>query len=125
MPNILQSFSLEAKTILITGATGGICSGVSAAHAEAGADIVSLELPNDPQSHELRRKVEATGRKLTVFECDMKDDKSIKDAFEAIWGVGIVPDILVNGAGITNIQPIEDTSVARLDAVCFVLAHMR
>ena len=42
MPSILKSFSLAGKTVIMTGATGGIGAHVSFALAEAGADIVSV-----------------------------------------------------------------------------------
>lgn len=117
MPSILDTFSLAGKTVIITGATGGIGVEVSSALADAGADIVSLELPNDPLSDNLRRAIEPTGRKLTTFDCNVKDDKSIKAAFAQMWKAGIVPDILVNGAGITRLQTVEGTTVADIDAV--------
>lgn len=114
---ILDLFSLKDKNVIITGATGGIGLEVTIALAQAGADIVSIEMPRDPSSLELRRAIEATGRRLNVFECNIKDHQSIKETFAAIWNSGIVPDILVNCAGITRIKTIEDTSVQDIDDV--------
>lgn len=117
MPSILDSFTLTGKTVVITGATGGIGVEISAALADAGADIISLELPNDPLSGNLRTAIEKTGRKLTVYECNVRDDKSIKSAFAEIWKSGTIPNVLVNAAGITRIKPIEETTVADIDSV--------
>ena len=117
MPSILDSFSLAGKTVIITGATGGIGVEVSFALADAGADIISLELPNDPLSDILRRAIDPTGRKLTTFDCNVRDDQSVKAAFAQIWEAGIIPDILVNGAGVTRVKPIEETTVADIDTV--------
>lgn len=118
---ILDLFSLKGKNVVITGATGGIGLEVTLALAQAGADIVSIEMPRDPSSAELRRAIEETGRRLNVFECNIKDHQSIKDTFAAIWKSGVVPDILVNCAGITRIMTIEDTSVQDIDDVCPLL----
>lgn len=118
MPSILDMFSLASKTVVITGATGGIGVEISAALADAGADIVSLELPNDPLSGNLRAAVEKTGRKLTVYECNVRDDQSVKSAFAEIWKAGIIPDVLVNAAGITRIKPVEETTIADINSVC-------
>lgn len=115
--NILERFSLANKTVIITGATGGIGREMAVALAEAGADIVSLELPNDPLAPGLRKAVKPTGRELLTFNCDIRDHASIEAAFTAIWKAGIVPDILVNAAGVTRHLTIEDTGVADLDAV--------
>lgn len=60
----------------------------------------SIEIPRDPSGPDLRRAIEATGRRITVFECNIKDHQSIKETFAAIWKSGVVPDILVNCAGI-------------------------
>ncbi|GAB1192521.1 hypothetical protein APSETT444_001713 [Aspergillus pseudonomiae] len=118
MPSsILESFSLKDKTVVITGATGGIGLEISIALAEAGANIISIEIPRDPSSPELRRAIEVTGRHITVFECNLKDHQSIHHTFAAIWKSGVIPDILVNCAGITRHMLIEDTPVQDLDDV--------
>jgi len=63
IPPFLRNFSLEDKTVILTGGTGGkhtacpdmsqlTCSGIglglSQALAESGADVVSLQLPTEP-----------------------------------------------------------------------------
>lgn len=116
-PNILEMFSLANKTVIITGGTGGIGQEMTVALAEAGADIVSLELPNDPLAAGLREAMKPTGRKLVAFECNIRDHASIEAAFSAIWKAGILPDILVNAAGVTRHMTIENTGIADLDAV--------
>lgn len=92
---------------------------ITVALAEAGADIVSIEMPRDPGSADLRRAVEATGRRISAFECNLKDPQSIKDTFAAIWKAGVVPDILVNCAEITIHMLVENTPVQDLDDVSY------
>jgi 2-deoxy-D-gluconate 3-dehydrogenase len=41
-------FDLTGKTAILTGATGGIGLATTTALAEAGADIVSIQMPTDP-----------------------------------------------------------------------------
>ncbi|KNG91452.1 hypothetical protein ANOM_000023 [Aspergillus nomiae NRRL 13137] len=95
MPSsILESFSLQDKTVVITGATGGIGLEISIALAEAGANIISIEIPRDPSSLELRRAIEATNHHITVFECNLKDQQSIHDTFAAIWKSGDLDDVM-------------------------------
>ncbi|KAF9893003.1 hypothetical protein FE257_012414 [Aspergillus nanangensis] len=112
---IVQGFTVVAAQFAC--ATGGIGLEVSRALAQAGADIVSIEVPRDPASPDLRRAIEETGRSITVFECNIKDPQSIKETFAAIWKSEVVPDILFNCAGITRIMPIVDTKVEDIDNV--------
>ncbi|KAL2835655.1 hypothetical protein BJY01DRAFT_258973 [Aspergillus pseudoustus] len=115
--SILNLFSLQGKTAIITGGTGGIGLAITTALAEAGANIISIEVPHDPASPLLRQAIEATGRKITVYDCNLKDHESIRATFHAIWASGSVPDILVNCAGITRHMKVEDTPVQDLDDV--------
>lgn len=113
----IDIFSLGGKTVIVTGATGGIGLTLAVAFAEAGADIVSIQMANDPGSKSLAEKIEATGRKLLEFESNLKDYKSIPATFERIWAAGVVPDILLNSAGITRVASVEDTPFTYLDDV--------
>lgn len=110
-------FDLTGKTAIITGATGGIGLSTTTALAEAGASIVSIQAPNDPLAAPLKDAVEQQNRPFVVFECNLKDYRSIQRTFQQIWDAGIVPDILVNGAGITHHSKIVDTSVETIENV--------
>lgn len=48
-----QTFGLQGKAAILTGATGGLGSSLAIALARAGASIGSIELPNDPNSAKL------------------------------------------------------------------------
>ncbi|KAF2113630.1 hypothetical protein BDV96DRAFT_633160, partial [Lophiotrema nucula] len=93
-------FGLEGKTAIITGATGGLGSAIALGLAKAGANIVSIEMPNDPLSAALHDLVMQTGRQITSFSCDFTDAKSLRACWARIWDEGVVPDILVNVAGV-------------------------
>lgn len=115
--SIMDLFALHGKTAIITGATGGLGLVLALTLAEAGADIVSVQFPNDPAGPSLKEAVEGLQRKFSVFECNIADSASIRNAFAAIWEAGIVPDILLHCAGITRIAKIEDTPDDYIDAV--------
>ncbi|KAL2836868.1 hypothetical protein BJY01DRAFT_251750 [Aspergillus pseudoustus] len=66
---------------------------------------------------ELYPGIKATGRPIAIFEFNLKDHESIRDTFAAIWKSGVVPDILVNCAGITRRMLVENTPVKELDGV--------
>ncbi|OJJ50377.1 hypothetical protein ASPZODRAFT_110720 [Penicilliopsis zonata CBS 506.65] len=110
-------FSLEGKTAICTGVTGGIGTEICTTLAEAGVDIVSIQLEGDPNGAPLRAAVEALGRSFHAFECDVADSKALRETFFRIWAEGIVPDILLNCAGINRRGPVVDLTDEDIDAV--------
>lgn len=114
---VKQMFSLEGMTAIVTGATGGLGSAMVTALAKAGASIVSFELPNDPLSPAFKQAIEATGAKIQVFQCDLKDSSSLRACYQSAWDAGIVPDILLNCAGIQRRNLCENTTDEDIDMV--------
>ncbi|KAJ9626715.1 hypothetical protein H2204_009985 [Knufia peltigerae] len=110
-------FSLSGKTIIVTGATGGIGLVVATALAESGASVVSIQIPNDPNSESLRHAIEGAGQSFQSFECDLLNAASIKGCFERVWAAGVVPDVLFHAAGVTHRSMIVDTTVETLTRV--------
>ena len=117
LPPISELFSLEGKTAITTGGTGGLGLSMAIALAEAGANIVSIQLPNDPRANLLQDAVSSLNRTLTVFETDVADSLSLRACFADIWAAGIMPDILLNCAGINRRAAVEDFTDEDIDAV--------
>lgn len=88
----------ENKVVMITGAGGAIGRQMCKQFAEAGADIVILDV-SEENAKQTAAIVEELGRKALVGICDIRDSKGIKaiveQAEEELGGV----DILVNNAG--------------------------
>lgn len=110
-------FNLEGKTAIATGSTGGLGLEMTLALAGAGCDIVSIELPNDPRAPLLKEGVASLNRKFTVYYCDVGDSAAIRATFAKMWEEGVVPDILLNCAGIQRRGHVEDLSDEDIDAV--------
>ena len=110
-------FSLRGKTVIGTGLTGGIGLPVTVSLAEAGASIVSIEVPNDPNSKAFREAIEAAGQSVRSFECDLMDAASISRCFNDIWADDVVPDILFHAAGMSYKSPVVETSVETMNRV--------
>ena len=85
--------------------------------AESGADIVSIHLAGDPLQAELEQAIQSVGRKCTGFECDVSDSAALRATFRAIWDAGIIPDILLNCAGLNRRGPIEEMTDEKIDLV--------
>ena len=114
MANVLQSFRLDNKVALVTGAARGLGQGMALALAEAGADIVAVDiLPAD----DTRKQVEALGRKCAAFAVNLGDrpaiPRLIADARQPFDHLAI----LVNCAGIIRRADLADFSEKDWDDV--------
>lgn len=89
LPSVTELFSLANKTAICTGATGGLGLSMAIALAEAGADIVSIQISGDQRAELLKEGVAACGRKLTVFETDVADSPALRKCFAEIWAAGV------------------------------------
>lgn len=116
-----QLFSVHGRTAICTGVTGGIGFELCAALAEAGADIVSIQLPNDPAGPRLQGMVAVFGRSFKSFECDVADSKSLRACFVSIWAAGVEPAILLNAAGVNQRGSMEDLTDDDIDKVSDVI----
>ena len=104
MSSILDSFKLDGKTVLVTGAARGLGQGMALALAEAGADIVAVDiLPAD----DTRKQVEALGRRCAVVTGNLGDRKSIPAVITEAKKFSARLDILVNCAGIIRREDFE------------------
>ncbi|KAI1612522.1 hypothetical protein EDD37DRAFT_625128 [Exophiala viscosa] len=108
-------FSLQGKSAIFTGATGGLGSALASAFAQAGASIISIELADDPLSADLKSKIEDVKGKITQVHCDLRNPKSLRDCYQSIWESGAEPEILVNCAGVMKRNPCENATDDELD----------
>jgi 2-dehydro-3-deoxy-D-gluconate 5-dehydrogenase len=102
--SILDSFKLDGKTALVTGAKRGIGKAISLALAEAGADIVGSSAtlgPNDA----LAREVEVRGHKFWAFPCDLADRNAVYSLVSRVGSECPPIDILVNNGGTVLRKP--------------------
>jgi 2-deoxy-D-gluconate 3-dehydrogenase len=100
-------FSIQGKTAICTGITGGLGKTLGLTLAEAGANIVSIQLANDPELPALQKEVKSLGREFHHFDCNIGDSVALRRCFTDIWERGIVPDILLNCAGTNRHGPLE------------------
>lgn len=101
--DVSKLFSLAGKTAIVTGGTGGLGAAMTTALASAGAEIVSIELPEDPASKSIKEAVEKAGRKIKQYSCNVRDPKSLREVYQQLWSDGIKGDILLNCAGVQRV----------------------
>ena len=96
---ILDSFRLDGKVALVTGAAQGLGQGMSIALAQAGADVYTLD--RGPCS-DTCVEVEKLGRRAGHVACDLREasvadlDRVVNDVVAEMGRL----DILINNAGI-------------------------
>ncbi len=103
--NFQNSFSLEGKTALVTGASYGIGFAIASALAGAGAKIVF----NDINEEFLAKGLEAykaVGIDAHGYICDVTDEEAVEKLVAQIAEEVAPIDILVNNAGIIKRIPM-------------------
>ena len=115
-PLLQRLFSLEKRTILVTGASGGIGRVLATAFAEAGGSL-GLHGTTAAKLEEVRRHVEATGAQAAVLPADLRTAQGCRDliarATDALGGL----DVLVNCVGINRRKPIHAVTEDDYDAI--------
>ena len=97
--SVLDLFSLDGKTALVTGCKRGIGRAFAQALAEAGADIVGVSTTLEPSGSEIEAEVTALGRNFRAYACDFADRKALYGFIEQVKRDVPRVDILVNNAG--------------------------
>lgn len=94
---ILDNFHLDGRVAIVTGCNTGLGQGMALALAEAGADIVGV---NVSEPAETRQQVEALGRRFLDLRANLADISGIEGLIEQAKSLTGRIDILVNNAGI-------------------------
>ncbi|MFP4176654.1 MAG: 3-oxoacyl-[acyl-carrier-protein] reductase [Planctomycetota bacterium] len=94
-------FELDDRAALITGASRGIGRAIAERLAEAGADIVGLDVDPEPLE-ETRELVENAGQRFTPLVADVSEMQQMQAAVKDVVDEFGSLDILVNNAGITR-----------------------
>ncbi|WIT12197.1 2-dehydro-3-deoxy-D-gluconate 5-dehydrogenase KduD [Paucibacter sediminis] len=94
---ILDNFQLHGRVAIVTGCNTGLGQGMARALAQAGADIVGV---NVSEPDETRAQVEALGRRFLDLRANLSDISCLEGLVEQAKSLSGRVDILVNNAGI-------------------------
>ena len=103
--------ALAGKTVVITGAAGGIGSALAHRFGRAGARLALLD--RDGQGAEtLAADLRQTGVAAHPLQCDVSRWEDCGTAIRSVIDCHGGIDILINNAGITHLSPFAETDVA-------------
>jgi NAD(P)-dependent dehydrogenase (short-subunit alcohol dehydrogenase family) len=109
-------FQLEGRRALVTGSARGIGRAIALALADAGADV-AVTSRNGDDAEPIAREVRARGRRSLGLPLDVRQARSIADAFERLDRELGGPDILVNSAGVNVPQDLASLDDGSWDTV--------
>jgi len=111
------------RTVLITGASGGIGRAAAARFGSEGAQLALVDR-DEPGAEELAQELGASGIRALALTADVADEQSLAAAFaraEAYYGR---LDVVFNNAGIGGMDlRVADMPVERWDAMIAINLH--
>jgi len=101
--------TIAGKVAAVTGAGQGIGRGIALRLAKDGADIAIIDINTDKMA-EVAAEIEGLGRKVATFKADVGNRAEVYAAVEHTEKTLGGLDIMVNNAGIAQVDPIADVT---------------
>nr|WP_309697558.1 acetoin reductase [Armatimonas sp.] len=108
--------SITEKVALVTGAGQGIGRGIALRLAKDGADIALIDV-NTKTITAVAQEIEALGRRATTFVADVSDRAQVYAAIDHAEKQLGGFDIIVNNAGIAQVQAVCDVTPGDVDRI--------
>ena len=89
------------STIAITGGANGIGKFLATSLNKTAKKVIVMD-----KDHEMLRVMLSHSPEMTIFKCDVGDYEEVQDVFEEIDNQRLLPDILINNAGLIISEPM-------------------
>ncbi len=114
------SFGLSGRVALVTGARGDMGHAIALALAQAGADVALLGRGEESDLSDLVDEVKQLGRRPFAVQADLNDVESLPSIVERIEAQLGPIGILVNNAGVNQVEPSFDVTPETWDRLMAV-----
>lgn len=122
---------LTGKVALVTGAAGGIGFEFAKILAQKGANLILLDISEErllKAQKEINNLYPGSDTNISklqtyILQVDLTHEKFIDKIEEFCLSQSLIPDILINNAGIFSFKPIADTASGKIEA--FIDLHVR
>jgi len=101
---------MEGKTVVITGAAGGIGAALAERFGSSGARLGLLDIDRE-RLDKLVAELASSAIESLALTCDITDDKDCGAAIASVESAYGGVDVLINNAGMTHLSPFAETSV--------------
>ena len=109
-----KMFDLSGRVALITGAAGSLGGAIATVYADAGADLLLVDIDGD-ELHRRAEKLERSGQRVRTFMGSVGDIQQIAEVFELVDREFGRIDILVNVAGPAKLGKPEEIDLADVE----------
>ncbi len=115
MSQTLDRFRMDGKTVLVTGASGGLGQHFAQLLASVGARV-ALAARRADKLQSVVDSIIHDGGEARALSLDVTDTASVRQCFDelASWGA---PDVVVNNAGVTVTRPLLEQAEEDFDHV--------
>lgn len=99
------------KTALITGGTKGIGKAIALKFLQNGYEVIINYCHDEEAALATQAEFNMQGYCPVLMRADVSDEKQVKEMFSAVFAIYNKVDVLVNNAGISTVQVIQDTTL--------------
>lgn len=108
---------LDAKTVLVTGASKGIGRAIAVGMAREGARVFVNYNTDEAGARGVVKAIEELGREAWAVHADVRNVSEIRGMFARMAGTVDRIDVVVNNAGVTGWTPLLDITEEKWNAV--------